>query len=53
MQNYPYNFYQSMQPSYYSNALQHQYQQTQQNTAQNINTVIPVSNKEAAALCIE
>lgn len=48
MQNYPYNFYQSMQPSYYSNALQHQYQQPQQATAQNVNTVIPVSNKEEA-----
>lgn len=43
MQNYPYNLYQNMQPSYYSNALQHQ-----QTAAQNINTVIPVSNKEEA-----
>ena len=48
MQNYPYNLYQNLQPSYYSNALQHQYQQPQQAASQNINTVIPVSNKEEA-----
>ena len=40
MQNYPYNLYQNMQPSYY-NALQQQH-------IQNGNMVIPVSNKEEA-----